>query len=235
MTNLAISELQTTLMYSFLVFLRVGTAIAMSPGLGENYLSPRIKLITGLTVSFAIAPVVREFITFEEMHRIEYAIFATRELIVGLFFGLFARGVIFLLEKAGAIISQMASLAQLLPLDSISMPTFGHILVVTGLALYFYTPLHNYAITIFFESYSFAMPTEAEARAYFAELSASLLDFVFRHGFILSIGFVIIWTVFYLFVGFANKTFPQFMVSFVGIPFVALFSVFFCSSIMRSY
>src|SRR3546814_16087353 len=40
-----------------LVFVRLGSALMLLPGFGESYISPRIRLLLALTVTFVVLPV----------------------------------------------------------------------------------------------------------------------------------------------------------------------------------
>ena len=63
--------------------------------------------------------------------------------------------------------------------------------------------------------------------AVFADVLTSLLAYVTHHGVMLAAGFIALFSVYYLFAGFMNKAMPQLMVTFIGIPFVAMASIFF--------
>ena len=222
-----ISDISSYVWVAFAVFLRIGPAIALTPGFGENSVSVRVKLSLGLAVSLAIVPLVEHQIPKDLETIADFSLFSLRETIIGSFIGLFARGVILLLSLAGSVISQSVSLAQITGNMTEAMPTIGHILTVTGVALFFSGPLIEYVIRFFLLSYHVDVELFGEGFADFAERSAELLNYVFINGTLLASAFVALFFVYYLFTGFLNKTMPQFMVSFIGVPFVALFSIFY--------
>lgn len=209
----------------FAVFLRVGPATALAPGLGHSSVPMRARLLVGLVLSAAIVPIVRPMLPPVMPEPVAFALFAVKELVIGFFFGLFARGIMYLLEMAGAIISQTVTMAQMFPNNSEPISIMAHFLTVAGLALIFSTSILQNILWLFLSSYAFEVPTLADITGFMAERVADLLDFLFGKAVILASGFLGIFAVYYLFTGFLNKTMPQFMVIFVGVPFVALFSM----------
>lgn len=211
--------------FVFAVFLRVGPAVALAPGYGEKSVPMRARLVLGLVLSVAIAPIVRPMLPPTPPESVDLAIHVGRELIIGFFFGLFARGIVFLLETAGAIISQTVTMAQMFPSNSEPMSIMAHFLTVAGLAILFSTGIAQDILRFFLSSYLFEIPTLFGVYAFMADRVAELADFIFRNGVVLASGFIGMFLIYYLFTGFLNKTMPQFMVIFVGVPFVALFSI----------
>jgi len=220
-----ISELQTQLWLVFAVFLRIGPAIALSPGYGANSTPPRVKLVLALVLSTAIVPVVENRLPSGEFTFQQSFNFALTETVFGFFMGLVARGVLLLLEQVGTVISQAVSLAQLIGNSAELLPVIGHILTVAGLAVIMAGPLGDQIIFVFAYSYHLTIDTIGSIIEAMAEISTELLNYIFNQGFAIAGSFVTLLFVYYLFTGFVNKAMPQFMVSFVGIPFVALLSI----------
>lgn len=227
MIDLFLDNVSEQVRDTFLVFLRVGPAIALAPGYGETAVPARVRLMLGLFFSFAISPWVQSALPSEFDNTAEFAQFALRETLIGSFFGIIARGTIFLIEKAGAVISQTASLAQMLGNASQPMPVMSHILMVAGLALIFATPISDAILLSFISSYTLDFASLDRPASYYAEHAKDLINYVFNQGVTLSMGFVSLFFVYYLLSGFINKAMPQFMVTFIGIPLVALCSIVF--------
>ncbi|MFP7569306.1 flagellar biosynthetic protein FliR [Marivita sp. S2033] len=227
MSESLLSELTDQVWLVFAVFLRIAAAISLAPGYGESYVSARVRLIIALFLSVAIAPVLQPYLPAESLEARDLFFFAIKEVSFGIFIGLFARGIVYLLELAGTMISQTVSLSQMLGNATEPMPVMSHILTVTGLALIFSTTLDDQIVYAFAASYFVELPIWAEIWGYFAEKSSELLNFLFVNAVVLSSGFISLFFVYYLFIGFVNKAMPQFMVSFIGIPFVALYSIYF--------
>ncbi|PWL34733.1 flagellar biosynthetic protein FliR [Marivita sp. XM-24bin2] len=209
------------------VFLRIGPAFYLAPGFGENYVSVRIRLAAALVFAAAISPVLEPHIPAVRPAGAEFLVFMLRETATGLFIGLFGRGMIFLLEQAGTIISQSISLAQMLGNATEPIPVIGHFLVTTGIAILYSTSLADQMLYAFAASYTAQLPSPELLASFFASKITSLVNLVFTQAVVLSSGFLSLMFVYYLCIGFINKAMPQFMVSFIGIPFVALFSIYF--------
>jgi flagellar biosynthetic protein FliR len=220
-----ITELQHQLWLVFAVFLRIGPAIALSPGYGANSTPPRVKLVLALILSAAIVPVVENKLPSGDFTFQQSLGFALTETVFGFFMGLVSRGVLLLLEQVGIVISQVVSLAQLIGNSAELLPVIGHILTVAGLALIMAGPLGDQIIFVFAYSYHLSIGTLASIIEVMAEISSDLLNYIFNQGVAIAGSFITIFFVYYLFTGFVNKAMPQFMVSFVGIPFVALLSI----------
>lgn len=209
------------------VFLRIGPAFSLAPGYSETYVSARVRLSVALCFSAVLAPALEPHLPKEALTGADLLKFTLRETTVGFFIGLMSRGMIFLLEKAGAIISQTISLSQMLGNATTPMPVVSHILTTTGLAILFSTTLADQMLYSFAAGYSLQSPSIATLTGFFAAKTTELVNYIFNHGVFLSAAFLSLMIVYYLFVGFINKAMPQFMVSFIGIPFVALFSIHF--------
>lgn len=202
-------------------------AIALALGYGESYVSMRIRLAAAVMFPVAVAPVIEPHLPSSALQGSDLALFAIKEISIGFFIGIMSRGMIFLLEKAGSVISQTISLAQMLGNATAPMPVISHILTTTGIAILYSTSLADQMFYGFVISFDLQLPTWPEMTAFMAGKISELMNFIFNHGVVLATGFMSLMFVYYLFIGFINKAMPQFMVSFIGIPFVALFSIYF--------
>jgi flagellar biosynthesis protein FliR len=145
--------------YVFAVFLRIGPAFLMTPGIGERSVSMRIRILIALVFAAAISPIVQSELPSEPPPIADLALFMARESFIGFFFGLFAKGIMSMLEIAGSIISQTVSLSQMFPSNSDPVSIMGHILIVAGLALIFSTPIFGTILTAFVSSYFLTIPS----------------------------------------------------------------------------
>ncbi|MEN8747662.1 flagellar biosynthetic protein FliR [Marivita sp.] len=209
------------------VFLRIGPAMYLAPGYGESYVSARMRLSVAGMFAVAIAPVLAPYLPVVKPTGAEFLKYMLRESTIGFFIGLMSRGMIYLLEKAGTIISQSISLSQMLGNATEPMPVIGHLLTTAGIAILFSTSLADQMLYSFGSSYHVEMPSMGALTGYFASKVTELVNFIFNHAVVLASAFLSVMFVYYLCIGFINKAMPQFMVSFIGIPFVALFSIHF--------
>lgn len=211
--------------YVFAVFLRIGPAVIMAPGFGEKSVSVRARLVFGLVLSAVIAPVVRPLLPPQPDQPVEILEDVFRETVIGFFFGLFARAVMYLLEMTGVVISQSTTLAQMFPGNSEPVSIMTQFLMVAGLAVIFSGPLVTEILNLFLSSYLAEIPRLTGVTAYLASRVSELVDYLFAQSVVLGSGILLLFFVYYLFTGFVNKKMPQLMVVFIGVPFVALMSI----------
>ena len=227
MTTGVFNELSMQFWLAAAVFLRIGPAFFLAPGYAERFVSIRVRLALAVSFSLAIAPVLEPYLPETAPSGSDLLKFAARETSIGLFIGLVSRGIIFLLEKTGAIISQSISLSQMLGNATEPMPVISHILTTTGLAILYSTALADQMLYSFVSAYSLSLPPLSELWGYFASKATYLINYIFNQSVTLSSAVLCLIFIYYLFIGFTNKAMPQFMVSFIGIPFVALMSIHF--------
>lgn len=221
------AEIVSTFWLVGAVFLRIGSAFFFAPGYGEQSVSIRVRLAVALAFSAVIAPVQAPFLPESPPGISQMIEFASLEILIGLFIGIIARGMIFLLEKTGVIISQSISLSQMLGNVGTPMPVISHLLVSVGLALIFSTSLANQMLYSLALSYNITWPEISDVVSYFAQKKIEFITFITGKSVKLASGVIALIFVYNLFIGFSNKAMPQLMVSFIGIPFVSLMSIMF--------
>ncbi len=91
-----------------LTFARIGTLMMLLPGLGEQSVSPRIRLAFALLVSLILFPMVRPLLPMEggAIAGPGLVSLLIGEFMVGLVLGLTVRMVLAALQTAGVIVSQ---------------------------------------------------------------------------------------------------------------------------------
>lgn len=67
-----------------LSFVRIGTAIMIMPGLGDSFISERIRLLMALGLSFVLFPVVMPFVPTEIPPTGKLLVIVASELVIGL-------------------------------------------------------------------------------------------------------------------------------------------------------
>ncbi len=205
--------------------MRIGPAIAMAPGYGEQTVSPRIRLVVAIFLSIALTPLLAHELPDVEATHASISEFAVRETIIGGFYGMLARSCIFVLEKAGAIIGQSVAISQLAAISSTPMTIFSHILIVAGLAIAFGYNLEVILLRLFYNSYSIFPFMEWGFFARMAEVVIDTFSWIERHAYTLAAIFLAFALLSNLTFGFVNKALPQLMVTFVTTPLVSWFTI----------
>lgn len=208
---------QEWLWHSFLVFLRVGSVVALMPGFGEQSVPVRVKLALSIAATMALVPLL----TPQEMDAWTLASlgkFVLAEPFAGLIFGIGLRLFVMVLQTAGTIAAQSTSLSQILGNTAEPMPAIGHILVIGGLALAMMAGLHVKMLGYIAHSYTLIPAGEFPSPELISNWAVQQVSQSFSLAFQLSAPFVIVSLLYNLALGAINRAMPQLMVAFVGAP-----------------
>lgn len=199
----------------FLVFLRIGAAMATLPALGEQSIPVRVRLVLTLVLTAAIAPSVPQ-----SPVPIASAFFP--EVVIGLFLGITLRFFIFALMTAGTIAANATSLSQLFAPGAEPQTAVSQLLVMGGLAVALQLDLHLKLVSFLLVSYTVfpigEWPNSEEIANWGVEHTARMFSLALK----LSMPFVIVSLLYNLALGVINRAMPQLMVMFVGAPALSL-------------
>ncbi len=204
-----------------LVFARVGTMVMFLPGLGEQNISPRLRLTIALILAAVLLP----------LHRADYHIDVTalgpdivmlvEEILIGAVLGVTARLTFSALQVAGSVIAQQLGLGFVTAVD----PTqgeqgamLGNFLTMLGITLFFATDMHYLVIAALNDSYTLFAPGEVPAAGDVAALMTRTVSGAFRIGIQLSAPFLAFGLLFNLGLGVLSRLMPQMQVFFVALP-----------------
>lgn len=209
---------QAFLMLGFVVFLRVGAAMALLPAFGETMVPARVRLFLGLAFTIIVAPAVTISVN-SSVARLSSPIYLLSEPIIGLGFGIILRLAIMALQIAGSIAAQSTSLAQLMGgNNSDPQPAIGHVLTISGLALAVMMGLHVRIVEGFILSYQVFPVGELPNAQGFSDWGIAHITHTFGFAFTLAAPFVIVSLLYNVALGVINRAMPQLMVAFVGAP-----------------
>lgn len=208
---------QEWLWHGFMVFLRVGSVIALMPGFGEQTVPVRVKLALSIATTLALAPIISPH-AIDAWTLGSFGRFIATEPLAGLIFGIGLRLFVMVLQTAGMIAAQSTSLSQILGNTAEPMPAIGHILVIGGLALALMTGLHVKMLGYLAYSYSLIPAGEFPSPVTVSNWAVQQVSHAFSLAFQLSAPFVIVSLLYNLALGAINRAMPQLMVAFVGAP-----------------
>jgi flagellar biosynthesis protein FliR len=202
----------------FLVFLRIGAAMALLPAFGEQTVPVRVKLALTLCFTAVVAPAVLPTAgAWDDGGRLIAA--AGAELAVGLSFGIALRLMVHALQMAGTIAANVTSLSQLFGgVGADSAPAMAQVLVVAGLALAASAGLHVKVAMAFIETYRLFPLGQLPAFGELAGWGTSRIAEAFGLAFVLAAPFTVAALIANLALGAINRAMPQLMVAFVGAP-----------------
>ncbi len=220
-----------------LVFARTGTMVMLLPGLGEQNVSPRLRLTIALILAAVLLPLHRSAYHIDPGAIGPAAVMLVEEILVGAVLGVTARLTISALEVAGSVIAQQLGLGFVTAVD----PTqgeqgviLGNFLTMLGLTLFFATDMHHLVIAALNDSYTLFEPGEVPAAGDVAALVTKTVSGAFRIGIQLSAPFLVFGLLFNLALGVLSRLMPQMQVFFVALPLSIMIGLLFLLLVLGS-
>lgn len=211
---------QDMLWTGFLVFLRVGAAMALMPAFGEQAVPQRIKLVLALAFTAVVAPAVSGDLNGVKPGTATPLI---TEVIAGLIIGAGLRFFIIALQIAGTIIAQATTLSQLFAgTGPEPQPAIANLLVMAGLALAVMAGLHVHAAELLILSYDPLPAGKFPGASDTADWGLFQIARAFSLAFAMASPFVAASLIYNVAIGVINRAMPTLMVSFIGAPALAL-------------
>lgn len=204
-----------------LIFSRIGAVLLMLPGVGESYVSPRIRLSLALVVSLALWPVISGALPGLPVSVGGMAGWIIREVIVGLMIGALLRSFLTALATAGEIVALQTTLsfAQTAnPMQVQPGSTIGAFLMLLGTTMIFATNTHHLFIAGLVGSYELIRPVGPLVTGDFATLAIRTLGDAFMLGVQLSAPLLVFALIFNLASGLVGRVMPAFQVFFAAAP-----------------
>ena len=212
----------TTGVFAFiLVFVRVGTAIMVMPGIGNAFVPANIRLYFALAFAFVIFPVLQSRIPNPIPETFTLFTMIIMEFVAGLFLGTIMRVLLAAIDIAGMVISTQSSLAnaQLFnPAFATQGPVIGSFLTMIATLLLFVTNLHHLMITGIIESYDLILINHTPDMGDMAALLVKEVGYAFQIALQMTAPFLIIITILYVGMGVMSKLMPQVQVFMLAVP-----------------
>ncbi len=213
--------LPTEIFGFFLVFVRLGGALMILPGIGERFIPVRIRLAVTLVLTLALAPIVADTLPELPVQFLPMFLLILGELVVGVLIGGVARITMAGLHVAGTLIAFQTGLGFALFLDP-TQGTQGALIAtflnLLGLVLIFATDLHFVMIQALADSYLLFVPGALPPVGDFSQLAVQFLSGTFRIGVQIAAPFIVFGLVFYIALGIVARLMPQFQVFFIAMP-----------------
>jgi flagellar biosynthesis protein FliR len=204
-----------------LIFARTGTMMMLLPGIGEQGISPRMRLTAALILAAVLVP----------LHRQDYHLVAgtlgpalvlvVEEIIIGAVLGISARLTISALDLAGAIIAQALGLGFVTAVDPSQgeqSMIIGNFLTMLAITLFFATDMHYLVLAALNDSYTLFAPGEVPSTGDVAALVTKVTAGAFRIGVQLSAPFMVYALLFNIGLGVLSRLMPAMQVYFLALP-----------------
>lgn len=205
----------------FLVFVRVGAAMMIMPGVGDGFVSPRVRLFIALTLTAVVTPAVMAGLPEAPANVTALSLVIAGETIIGTFLGLVARIMVAAVDVAGMIISFSMSFANAFvfnPALEAQGSMISNFLGILALTLIYLGDLHHLLILAVADSYTLFIPGQVPPGGDMAEMISRLVADAFALGLRMAAPFVTLGLVFYLGLGVLARLMPQVQVFFVAMP-----------------
>ncbi|WP_119461159.1 flagellar biosynthetic protein FliR [Rhodospirillaceae bacterium SYSU D60014] len=222
--------LATTSIYNFfLVFVRVGAALMLLPGLGEMAIPARIRLIVGLVLALALMPIVSMNTGGVPEQPADMVLEIFVELVAGAFIGTTTRIIFAAAQVAGQIIGQSIGLAMIFSTPNTGFEggsVMATALVMGGIAIIFLADLHYLMIEAIVRSYIILPSATLPNWSDLSEVTTEVVSRSFLVGVQFSAPFLIISFLFNVGLGLTNRMMAALPVFFIGMPFLLAGGVF---------
>ncbi|PCI01598.1 MAG: flagellar biosynthetic protein FliR [Alphaproteobacteria bacterium] len=218
-----------------MVFARMGTAIMVMPGIGDSFVSSRVRLLFAFAFVAVITPMISPLVPDLNMNSPVFLWVMVRELVIGFFIGTVARIFMTALDTGGMIISMQTGLGNAMvfnPQMAGQGSIIGAFLSITGAVLLFSTNLHHLLIYALVDSYkTFAMGADFPLVEGMAQTIAKAVAQSFQIGFYMAVPFMMVSLLLYICMGVLGRLMPQIQVFILALPiqillgFLTLFTV----------
>ena len=213
-----LAEFFETGVYVFmLIFMRIGTAMMLFPGIGDTYTPVRVRLFLGLGLTLVLFPLLSQIMPSEIPGTFAFFILLFREFMLGAFIGIVAR--ILLMALAGLSNAQLFN-----PALATQGSIIGAFFVITGTMLIFVTDLHHLMIYGLVNSYEIFPVGAILPFDTMGELVTKAVATAFYTGISVAAPFLVVTLLLYIGMGVLARLMPQVQVFLLAIPVQILLS-----------
>lgn len=227
--EVSIQEFLTTGVFTFIViFVRLGSAIMIMPGVGDSFISARVRLLFALGLSLALSPLLGKYMPYPLPGTVALFVLIMMEFMIGVFFGTIARIFMIALDVAGMVTSMQSGLgsAQLFnPTLATQGSLIGAFFSVTGVTFLFATNLHHLLFMGLVESYEFFPVGNIPDTGSMAEFMSMALSASFSIGVKMATPFIVITLLIYAGMGVLTRLMPQVQVFMIALPLQIIVSL----------
>lgn len=210
--------------YAFvLVFVRIGTAMMIMPGIGDGFVPEKVRLLFALAFSAALTPILAAHLPEFTVAGPAFLSLLVGEFVMGAFIGGIARIFMTALDTAGMLISMHIGLANAQifnPAMATQGSVMGAFLSITGALLLFATNLHHLLLSALIDSYQMFPPGDLGINfaGDLANAIARAVTQAFAIGFHFAMPFMLVTTMIYIAMGILSRLMPQLQVFILSMP-----------------
>lgn len=213
---------ESSLFAVLVVFARLGTALMLFPGLGENFVPARSRLIIAFGLSMILAGSLANRLPPQPDQVTALAAILARESVIGLFIGVMLRTLVDSIDVAGSVIALQTGLSNatvLNPTQGMSNLAPSALLSMAGLVLIFITGLDHLMIRALVATYDF-LPADQTPLLLgdFANAFGQLVARSFAAGVSFAAPFIVIGILFNVALGIMQRLMPMIPLFLLALP-----------------
>ena len=212
-----------------LIFMRLGMALMVMPGIGDTFVNPQSRLHFALGMTLVLTPFLAPNLPVLPANTADMIALLLSEAFIGLFIGTVMRIMVTALDTAGAVISIQAGFSNgsiFYPQTASQGTMIGGLYSMMGVILLFVSNMHHYMLASVVESYQlFPALTHAPDIAPIMEIMTRTIGAAFRIGVQLSIPFLVVGTLVQVGFGVLGRLMPQVQIFFLAMPLQILLSL----------
>jgi flagellar biosynthesis protein FliR len=215
------SALTADVLGFFIVFTRIGAMMSLLPGLGDESLPVRFRLLLALLLTVLIFPTVFLMLPPSPKSLEALAGVLGKEMLIGLIIGGAVRMLMQALHVAGTMIANQIGIASAMLFD----PSMGgqasvitKFLGLIGVVMIFTTNTHHVMIAGMARSYALFGPTAPMMTADFAQWTILIVSQSFALGIQLAAPFLLFGIIFNIGLGLISRLTPTIQVFFISQP-----------------
>jgi flagellar biosynthetic protein FliR len=205
-----------------LMFARLGTMVMLMPGLGEQGIPMRVRLVIAIMLTLVMMPLHQAAYTSVDLSSFAPVIgLLIKEVIIGVVLGMAGRLTISALQVAGVVVAQQLGIgfaSTVDPSQHEQTAIVSSFLTMLGVALIFATDLHHLVIGALEQSYRIFTPGAPLPAGDFAQLILITTAGAFRVGAQIAAPFLVFGLLFNVGLGVLARLMPQVQIFFLGIP-----------------
>lgn len=225
-----LQELVVGNIFAFLlIFMRFGVALMIMPGIGDSFVSPTIRLLFALAISFVLTPVLSPNLPAIPANTVVLVTMLVSEAFVGVFIGTVMRILVSALDTAGTIVSIQAGLSNATlfnPTTNTQGSVISAVYSALGVTLILVADIHHQMLAAVVDSYhlfpaSGAFPDMGSI----SEVISKTVAVAFKIGVQLAIPFLVVGLLVQIGLGMLGRLMPQLQVFFLAMPLQILLSL----------
>jgi flagellar biosynthetic protein FliR len=233
-----LQELVVANIFAFLlIFMRFGLALMIMPGIGDSFVSPMIRLLFALAISFVLTPILSAHLPAMPAGTGPLLGLLASEAFIGIFIGTVMRLLVSALDTAGTIASIQAGFSNAIifnPTTEAQGTIMSAVYSALGVTLILVADVHHQMLAAVVNSYSLFPATAGfPDMGSTSETIIRTVSVAFRTGTQLAIPFLVVGTLTQVGFGLMGRLMPQIQVFFLAMPvqiFLSLLLLALCLS-----